>query len=246
MIGWQRGVTFSVMSAILLYAVLAFAELGSVSPRCAAKFPKWFGCVLASHETLAGSLIAFAGALFAGWLAWTAVQHQITAERELAVRQENATYDVVRSELREMLDLIALIWRVVDHALTDQTNEQLLRNGVSLVRALYPGIIALKDLSGAEEVSKQLDPRRQQEFVDVMIGLRALFNHFEYERELEDRWWLLTMRIQLSHLNHYLQAFDPMNAQAIFGGRTLVPVDHRGTAAHLAPLVEQYEREGRI
>lgn len=45
------------------------------------KFPMWLGCAMAAHENLAGGIIATAGALFAAWLAYSALQDQIGMAR---------------------------------------------------------------------------------------------------------------------------------------------------------------------
>jgi hypothetical protein len=75
--------------SLFVFLPLALAQWGSGSS-CRWKFPLWFGCVLDAHDNLAAGLIGAAGALFAAWLAWRAVQHQINADREraLADRQE--------------------------------------------------------------------------------------------------------------------------------------------------------------
>jgi hypothetical protein len=71
---------------LFTFSVLALAQWGSGSS-CHWQFPKWFGCVLRDHDSLAAGLIGAAGALFAAWIAWTAVQRQINADRERAVLQ---------------------------------------------------------------------------------------------------------------------------------------------------------------
>jgi hypothetical protein len=67
-----------------IYLTLALAQVGN-GGSCHWAFPKWFGCVLSAHEGLAGGLIGAAGALVAAWIAWSAVQQQINAERERAL-----------------------------------------------------------------------------------------------------------------------------------------------------------------
>jgi hypothetical protein len=42
------------------------------------------GCAIGSYESLAGGMVAAAAALFAGWLVWSAVQVQISAEEKRA------------------------------------------------------------------------------------------------------------------------------------------------------------------
>ena len=68
-------------SAIFIYLVLALAEAGGLAA-CHWAFPRWFGCVLYVHESLAAGLIAAAGALTAAAIVWTAVQEQINAEKK--------------------------------------------------------------------------------------------------------------------------------------------------------------------
>lgn len=88
--------------------ILWLALLGlEPDKRCAMQFPKLLGCLLSRHENLAGGLIAASGALFAGWLAWTAVRDQIafteqqTKEVQIAhlkVRRERAQIEMERLE----------------------------------------------------------------------------------------------------------------------------------------------------
>jgi hypothetical protein len=68
-------------SVVFIYLVLALAEAGGLAA-CHWAFPRWFGCVLYVHESLAAGLIAAAGALGAASIAWTAVQQQLNAEKE--------------------------------------------------------------------------------------------------------------------------------------------------------------------
>jgi len=68
-------------SAVFIYLLLALAEAGGPAA-CRWAFPRWFGCVLYVHESLAAGLVAAAGALIAAWIAWTALQQQIKAQNE--------------------------------------------------------------------------------------------------------------------------------------------------------------------
>ncbi len=68
-------------SAVAIYLIMALAEAGGPAA-CRWAFPRWFGCVLYVHESLAAGLVAATGALLAAWIAWTAVQQQINAEKE--------------------------------------------------------------------------------------------------------------------------------------------------------------------
>jgi hypothetical protein len=84
----QQGLILALVIFVTIVATLALAQVGVQldTRRCApniwqVQIPKWLGCAMAEHENLAGGLIAAGGALFAGWLAWSAVREQIDLER---------------------------------------------------------------------------------------------------------------------------------------------------------------------
>jgi hypothetical protein len=62
---------------------------------------QWLGCAMAAHEGLAAGLIGAAGALFAGWLAFDAIQEQLLEERERDDRRRVAEEEHRRSRERE-------------------------------------------------------------------------------------------------------------------------------------------------
>jgi hypothetical protein len=78
---WRKGVVLLALIIFVSLAVLAAADAWMIikdgAQRCGVQFPKWFGCVVANHESLSGSLITAGGALFAAWVAWHAVMDQI-------------------------------------------------------------------------------------------------------------------------------------------------------------------------
>ena len=64
---------------------LADSYASNANTYCSVNLSKlqWLGCAMAAHEGLAAGLIGVAGALFAGWLAFDAVQEQIRAEARI-------------------------------------------------------------------------------------------------------------------------------------------------------------------
>jgi hypothetical protein len=67
---------------LFISAIMAMAVLGGTKPDCFSV--PWYrmpGCSMALYENLSGGLIAAGGALFAGWLAWSAVREQVQIER---------------------------------------------------------------------------------------------------------------------------------------------------------------------
>jgi hypothetical protein len=71
----RRQLVVAVCFVLFVYLTLALTEVGGTAG-CHWAFPRWFGCVLWTHETLAAGLIGAGGALIAAWIAWTAVQQQ--------------------------------------------------------------------------------------------------------------------------------------------------------------------------
>ncbi len=81
------------IAAVLIAVVagtLAFADsytIHEAGRRCATNFgktkwPMYLGCAMTAHEDLAAGLIGGAGALFAAWIAFDAVQEQLGEERK--------------------------------------------------------------------------------------------------------------------------------------------------------------------
>jgi hypothetical protein len=89
---WVKGCAlFSLLAATVVF-ILGFAHawapptIRGQGVQCFvdfahSKFPMWLGCIIATHETLAGGLIAAAGALFGAWLAFSGLKEQIAMER---------------------------------------------------------------------------------------------------------------------------------------------------------------------
>jgi hypothetical protein len=95
---------------LFVFLVLALAQGGSGSS-CHWAFPKWFGCVLAAHENLAGGLIGLAGVLLGAWAAWSAVQHQINADRERAMADRVEADRLLSEALTDYAEGMAAAWR---------------------------------------------------------------------------------------------------------------------------------------
>lgn len=72
------------------------------------RVPRIIGCALAQYENLTGGLIAAGGALFAGWLAWSAVHQQIEIEKRKVKAAEIAEQSRIADEIsRDLSDLMS-------------------------------------------------------------------------------------------------------------------------------------------
>jgi hypothetical protein len=105
------------------FLVLALAQWGSGSS-CHWQFPKWFGCVLNEHDGLAAGLIGAAGALLAAWIAWTAVQRQINADRQRATADRAEAEQLLSTELSEYADGVAAALRYLSELLHPETADK--------------------------------------------------------------------------------------------------------------------------
>jgi hypothetical protein len=90
-----------VIGIILLVIVgtLAAANIRPIHDQCPWQFPKILSCLLSARETLAAGLIGAGGAIFAAWLAWTAVREQIAVDRRQIAESKAAQKRGVVSQL---------------------------------------------------------------------------------------------------------------------------------------------------
>jgi hypothetical protein len=113
----NRGRTYQILGIIfgqllIIYLVLAVAQADSGNS-CGWKFPKWFGCVLSIHENLAAGLFGAAGALVAAWIAWSAVQQQINADRERMMADRVEAEKLLADDMTDYAAGMAAAWRLL-------------------------------------------------------------------------------------------------------------------------------------
>ena len=111
----RRGAPLAIPILLLtvsVYLVLALAQVGSGSS-CRWMFPKWFGCVLAAHETLAAGLTGAVGALVAARIAWSAVQQQINAERERMLADRVEAEQLLADDMKDYAEGMAAAMRLL-------------------------------------------------------------------------------------------------------------------------------------
>jgi hypothetical protein len=197
-------------------------------------FPRWLGCAVAMHESLAGGLIGAAGALFAAWLAWQAIMRQISHETDQA-------YEAMQVELEPVVDVLNLYWRVVDASIK---HEEWRENGFDLMRSLYP---CPSDLHRAvnEDLATRLNPAQHRNFKKLMESLSWVAEKIERSHPDNDPLWFQTVRTRLSRFRVFLREFDSAAARK-FRWRKKSRLDHRSVAEHLETLVANFEKTGRV
>lgn len=101
---------------------------------CKIAFPMIIGCTVANYEGLSSGLIAADAALFAGWLAWSAVQVQVSAEERRANAERESVEAIFHSEIDRLAEALSAVWRILDgydEAENDQEINQRKLSGVS-------------------------------------------------------------------------------------------------------------------
>jgi hypothetical protein len=122
------GISVFVVLAVTVILILAFAHAWApeaapdLSKRCfetfgTAQWPKWIGCAMAVHETLAAGLVGAGGALFAAWLAYSAVQQQFAQQKEERERLQAEAKEAAVTSLKQVVDAAASTLSVIRVAL---------------------------------------------------------------------------------------------------------------------------------
>jgi hypothetical protein len=186
--------------SFFVYAALALAEAGGSA--CHWAFPKWFGCVLSTHETLAAGLIGAAGALLAAWIAWTAVQQQISEERERMTADRKEAERLLEEDLSDYAEGMAAAWRLlVDFP--EQPSEEGRREAIRQATAYMAERLSRADqlanyramaeilgwdtrrkyvalIRGLENLARFSDAGAVKESEEVLRVIRKLADDFEY------------------------------------------------------------------
>jgi hypothetical protein len=143
--------------AILLYCVLALAQAGSNSS-CHWVFPRWFGCVLAADETLAGGLIGAAGVILGAWIAWAAVQQQINAERDQAFADRIEAERLLSQDLTDYAEGMAAAWKLLvpfgerDYVAVEGQKKGVQRRKRTTLQPIWPRMLLAQNQYQAFEV----------------------------------------------------------------------------------------------
>ena len=127
---------------------------------------------MGSYESLAAGMIASAAALFAGWLAWSAVQVQVKAEAQRAAADRVEVEAVIKGDIYTFAEALASIWRILDGL-----DEEEAKIDASKFAALNYGIEAITKenwLSTSRRMVTVLGWARRRRYEELFDGLEAL------------------------------------------------------------------------
>ncbi|MGJ5092319.1 hypothetical protein ACQR18_09595 [Bradyrhizobium oligotrophicum] len=149
---FQQGLMIVVGSAAATTAALSSA-LAWGPHHCKLAFPMIVGCALGSYENLAGGMFAASTALFAGWLAWSAVQSQITADEKRAAADRVEIDRILQEDIEYIAGGLGTIWRILADLQEEKDSEiitqrlggviygiEQITNNISVMRSMVPAL----------------------------------------------------------------------------------------------------------
>jgi len=158
---------------VFVYLALALAEVGGAAG-CHWAFPRWFGCVLYVHESLAGGLIATAGALIAAWIAWMAVQQQLSADRVRLSADRKEAEELLTRDLSDYADGMAAAWRLLI-AVPDPLPESAAWKGTRQAAAyMAERLSRASQIANYQAMAETLEWDRRRKYAALIKGLARL------------------------------------------------------------------------
>jgi hypothetical protein len=222
---WWGSLTLLILTGIVV-GLLSFADTYAINEgkRCApsiakSQWPMYLGCAMATHEDLAAGLIGGAGALFAAWLAFTAVQEQIGEERshrerqtrneeERRRRQQTEAKQAAIGSIAQTVHAAAATLFVVERAIRagygmEQGNaDQLVEQGVRHIQRTLESFTVreiFRDLGADDRLIYLAIIGTLETLVSVSLEPSPVLNRMQ---RLENQ------RHALMNVHHYLGAFD--------------------------------------
>jgi hypothetical protein len=150
---------------------------------CKVAFPMVIGCAMGSYESLAGGMFAATAALFAGWLAWSAVQVQIRAEEKRAAADRVEIENVLQGDLDYMAEGLSSVWKIL--AELDRTDDLPAETLTTRLGGVIYGISRItKNISTIRSMVTALGWKRRRAYERLLEGLERLagfqdINHFD-------------------------------------------------------------------
>lgn len=148
------------------------------------------GCAIGSYETLAGGMLAAGTALFAGWLAWSAVQIQIATEEKRATAERIEVEEVLQFDLDNLAEGLSSIWRIL--LAIDMRPSLSPENVRELLEGVIYGIDSIADadwIITSRTMAKSLGWERRRYYNGLFQGIERLgqfrnIDHFDVDGAL--------------------------------------------------------------
>jgi hypothetical protein len=173
-----------VVAGFLMFAVVALLYLADAyglaehSRRCttnfwASQWPKWFGCAMAAHEDLTAGLVGGAGALFAAWLAFHAVQEQFSRERDRRDYLAKKAKEAAKYSAEPLIRTAAAVLRAIVKALaaTDQTQ---IKEADELAEIVMAQLRADLGSFLVRDTARELEGRDRTQYLSIIGKLNTI------------------------------------------------------------------------
>jgi hypothetical protein len=216
----MRRLRWAVAIGVVLIAVvvgtLSFTHSYAITDegkRCApsfgkSKWPMWLGCVMASQEGLAAGLIGGAGALFAAWLAYDAIQEQLSEERERRLRQQAEAKETAVACIAHPIHAAAAALLAVENALrsssksNEDTSDRLVDLSVTYVETALGSFTV-------REIFRDLGHDDRLGYLTIVSNLSTFVSTSTKRSPILNRAGRLhAQRQALMNIHTYLRAFD--------------------------------------
>lgn len=166
----------SIVLGSLFITILVLAGAVAWGPhQCALVFPKIIGCAMGHYEGLTGGMLAAGTALFAGWLAWSAVQVQIAAEEKRATAERVEVEQALQGDLNNFGEGLSSIWKIL--LAIDAPPSIPLQDARDLLEGVVFGIerIANADwLKTSRQMIEKLGWERRRYYNELFHGIERL------------------------------------------------------------------------
>lgn len=158
-------------ACVFAYLVLALAQVSLNEKACGLDL-SWFGCVLRSHENLAGGLASGAMTLVAAWVAWIAVQDQIQADRVARTEDGRTAERLLIQHLEYYAEGLATAWEmIVGLSSQKPASIEQVRTATSEIIKVVTEPVAM---AAYREMVKSLDWEKRLSFGDLLNELETL------------------------------------------------------------------------
>ena len=166
----------SIVLGSLFIVILVLAAAVTWGPhQCTLVFPKIIGCAVGHYEGLTGGMLAAGTALFAGWLAWSAVQVQIAAEESRATAERVEVEKVLQADLNNFAEGLSSIWKIL--LAVDAPPSIPLQDARDLLEGVVYGIERIANidwLNTSRQMVEKLGWERRRYYNELFQGIERL------------------------------------------------------------------------
>ncbi|WP_316194431.1 hypothetical protein [Bradyrhizobium sp. SZCCHNRI3052] len=145
---------------------------------CGVVIVKVIGCAIGSYESLSGGLLAADAAIFAGWLAWSAVQVQIATEERRATASRVEVEDILALDIDAKAEGLGRIWRILEEMDNDtEARKYGIEKRESMIEGVRWGIDKIASqgwIDSARSMARELGWQRRRHFEELFTEFEEL------------------------------------------------------------------------